>query len=149
MNVPYAVSSAAWSSLGFVLGFVTNMVLANRPPKEPSAKQRIPRHRVITALVVIVTLVSGTQLAWFSYQQRETSECQSNYNQAFIDALRVRTTIADSDRENLTQMVKAITEAKTGEDSRKALNEYLATKARNDVERAQAKYPDVPASHRC
>lgn len=148
MNVPYAVSSAAWSSLGFVLGFVTNMVLANRPPKESSEK-RTPRHRAVTALVVIVTLVSGTQLAWFSYQQRETTECQSTYNQAFIDALRVRTSIADSDRENLTQMVKAITEAKTGEDSRKALNEYLATKARNDEERAQAKYPDVPPSGHC
>lgn len=148
MNDPYAVSAAAWSSLGFVLGFISNMIVSRRPSKVPDEK-RAPRHRVVTALVVIVTLVSGMQLAWFSYEQRETTECQSKYNQAFTDALRVRAVVADSDRENLTKMVKAITEAKTPEDSRKALDEYLATKARNDVERAQAKYPDVPPSGRC
>lgn len=148
MNVPYAVSAAAWSSLGFVLGFVANMVIANRQPREPSERQT-PRHRVVTALVVVVTLVSGTQLAWFSYQQRETTECQSKYNQAFIDALRVRSVIADSDRENLSTVVQEIINAKTAEEANAARQRYLDTKARNDAERAQARYPDVPTSAHC
>lgn len=151
MDTTYAVSAAAWSALGYVLGFVTH-IIAPRIRRSERGGNRMAgplRHRLLVMTVVLVTLVSAAQLAWFSYQQRRTTSCQADYNQAFIQALRVRASIADSDRESLAVMVRAITEAKSGEESRKALDDYLATKARNDAERSQAPLPEdkFPTDH--
>lgn len=147
MDTTYAVSAAAWSALGYVLGFVSRNLVTRFPRKGSGKKVTEPlRHRGLALFVVLVTLVSAAQLAWFSYQQRQTTSCQAKYNQAFINALRVRTSISNDDRESLARMIEAIVNSTSPEENRKAFADYLATKARNDEERkqAQAQYPDFP-----
>lgn len=107
------------------------------------------RKRSVSVLVIVLTLVMAGQLAWFSYEQRQTTECQARHNQQFIDAIRVRSALADQDRTNLGNLVTAITGATNSTESRAALQKYVETKARIDAEREQAQWPALPEKAHC
>lgn len=100
--------------------------------------------RYIGWIVMILALLSVFQLAYFSWDNRSRTQCQTRYNVALADALRIRAQYAEQDRRNNVEFVRARGEAKTPEAARKALSEYLATQESIERARQENPIPELP-----
>lgn len=95
-------------------------------------------------VLIILALVSAFQLAYFSWDNRQRSNCQVKYNSAMAEALQRRSQYADQDRESLVEFVRKVSQANTREKSRDALRNYLTTQERIDRERQANPLPHLP-----
>ena len=103
----------------------------------------------IGAVILALALLTALYLAYNSYQDRQDAsedrrraDCQSNYNQAVSVSIRERSKYADEDRESLVTFIRKVSTAKTREESRDALSEYL--KRQDEISDARKRHP-VPA----
>lgn len=101
---------------------------------------------VSMAVLAVLTVVG---VGFDQYQTHQTAECQARYNIAFERSLQARSAISDSDRQSLATLVQEVIDAKTRNDSRAALSQYLATKTANDKRRAQNPIPALPTRPHC
>lgn len=95
-------------------------------------------------VLIILALVSAFQLAYFSWQNRQNTNCQTRYNIALANNLQVRSEYTDRDRASLVTFIRRISEAKTREESRASLNDYLAEQNAIETERAKHPIPKLP-----
>lgn len=108
---------------------------------------RQTRAQIGWVAVVVIALITVAQTAWFSYEQRQEAACQTQINRQFLDVIKERSETNESDRENVAKMVEDIVKAKSGKETRKALDRYLTTKQQIDAKRERLPYPDV--ENRC
>lgn len=66
------------------------------------------RSRILTALVVIATMIALSVTLWTSYEGRRVTECQSDVNISFLETLKTRSAINDGDREASRKLVEAV-----------------------------------------
>lgn len=102
--------------------------------------------------VMVLALLTVVQLAWFSYDNRQqvnhdrkVTECQSKYNGAVSHSIQQRSQYSDEDRESLVTFIREISSAKTREQSRDALNEYLQRQDEITDARKRHPIPKLPA----
>ena len=100
--------------------------------------------RIVGIVVLVLAMTTVGSTAYYNHEQRQITECQAEFNSQFIDQLRERNTISESDRESLAKLVKSVTNSTSREESRKALEDYLKTKDKNDAERREHPYPGLP-----
>lgn len=98
-------------------------------------------------VLIILALASAFQLAYFSWDNRQRSNCQTQYNTTMAATLQERSRYSDQDRESLVTFVRRISEAKTRQESREALSDYLATQERIDRDRKSNPLPKLPEGH--
>lgn len=104
--------------------------------------------RHVGPIVLILALLGGIQLVYFSYKNRQVTSCQANYNLAVSKAIRERAKYADQDRQSLVTFVREVSAAKSRAESRASLVKYLQTQDEIDVARKQHPIPNLPAG-RC
>lgn len=104
------------------------------------------------AIVLVLALLTVGQLTWFSYDNRQKAsddrkitECQSRYNRAVSVAIQQRSQYSDEDRESLVTFIRKVSTAKTREQSRDALNEYLRRQDEITDARQRHPIPKLPA----
>lgn len=100
--------------------------------------------RIVGVIILLLALMTLGSTVYYNYVQRATTRCQAQFNEKFIEQLNARNRIADNDRESLSNLVKAVTNARSREDSHKALENYLRTKEKNDAERREHPLPSLP-----
>lgn len=89
-----------------------------------------------------VAVVLSIALSLFSnFYVNKLQTCQTNYSLTNAAALRARDVAAQTDRKAWDDMVGAVLSATTREESRGALESYVATRARADALRAQNPLP--------
>lgn len=99
-------------------------------------------------VIAVVSLLLGFGVG---IRQYELTECLAEYNEASNKATAARAEAAGSDRKALDDMVKAIADAYDSGDrtaTRKALNDYLVSRARGDGQRQGNPLP-APPSQTC
>jgi hypothetical protein len=154
----YVLQSLIWSFGGFVGGFyaaklkfdVDEIKEAAVPDKDESTRdpthrreERLAVPRWVGILIILLSLFTVGQAWYFAARDRDVSECQSRTNQEFQAALAARNTIADEDRRVLDKLVTDITRSTSPEQSRKALETYVAARAANDAKRAKNPLPGI------
>lgn len=100
--------------------------------------------RIVGGVVLVLAITTVGSTAYYTHEQRQITECQAGFNEKFIEQLNARNKISESDRESLADLVKAVTNSTSREESRKALENYLKTKDKNDAERREHPYPELP-----
>lgn len=100
--------------------------------------------RIVGSVVLVLALTTVGSTAYYSHEQRQATECQAEFNIQFIDQIKERNRISESDRESLATLVKEVTNSKSREERRKALEDYIKTKDKNDAERREHPYPELP-----
>lgn len=103
----------------------------------------LPSRRGLYIVLVIVAILTILQGAYFSYRSREEARCQTRINEKFLAVLKDRSDTNEADRKNISTMVEKVVNAKTREDTRQALDRYLAEKQRIDAQRKNLPYPDL------
>jgi hypothetical protein len=94
--------------------------------------------RLLVVLSIILSFVA-------SYQVTRLYRCQAAYSEASAAALRARDRASFDDRKATDDMVTSILSSTTGAETLKALQEYVATRTRTDLERSQNPLP-VPGN---
>lgn len=102
------------------------------------------RDRIIGLTLILIGLSAVAQNVLFQKHQRAVANCQTTYNSSFQVTLRERSKIADEDRSNLVTLITTVTNSKSRDVSRKALEDYISINARLDAERKTFKYPPLP-----
>ena len=105
---------------------------------------------VVGIVVLFLTLWTVGSTAYYNHQQREITRCQAEFNQKFIQQINERNKISSSDRDSLAKMLGQMLTLADKEDRRKALEDYLKTKEKNDEDRRKHPLPELPESEaRC
>lgn len=99
--------------------------------------------RSVGFIVIVLAVATVVQAVVFERQQAIITTCQARFVQDVTDALRVRAEIADQDRANLNELVKAVLAAQPGT-SRNVLSDYLARQAELDQQRRAVPLPNLP-----
>lgn len=98
----------------------------------------------IGIFVVVIALFALGQLLYFTYTQREATNCQSEVNSLFLDTVRQRAAISDGDREAVRDLVAAFTAPDaTRQSVRLAIKTYEQKNEQLDQLRETFEYPDV------
>lgn len=100
--------------------------------------------RVVGIIIIVLALMTVGSTAYYSHEQREITRCQAQYNDRFAQQIEERNRIAESDRKNLTELVKAVVNSKSREESHKALEKYLEIMEKNDEDRQDHPLPGLP-----
>lgn len=100
--------------------------------------------RIVGIIIIVLALMTVGSTAYYNHEQREITRCQAQYNDQFAQQIKERNKISESDRENLTALVKAVVNSKSREESHKALENYLKTMEKNDEERKEHPLPGLP-----
>lgn len=108
--------------------------------------QRLQRYSGIVLLVL--ALLSVGQGVYFTYQNRQITSCQADYNQQFAAQLAARSEISESDRESLAELFDTWL-TKDPKNARQALEDYIKTKERNDEQRKKHPLPELPTTAQC
>lgn len=93
---------------------------------------------------MVLALVSLLQIGWFSYKSRQISNCQTAYNFNVAQVVDLRSQFADRDRNSLTSFIRTVAQAKTREESKAALDKYLATQDELEKQRDEHPIPKLP-----
>lgn len=101
------------------------------------------RTRIIGRVALVVLAACSAVTLVSAWQQRQTAECLNRQTEATQVVLRERTKIAGEDRDNLTRLIVAVTEATRSEQSRAALRRYLDVQAANDARREKLRLPEL------
>jgi len=108
--------------------------------------QRLQRYTGI--FIIVLSLLTVGQGVFFTYQNRQITRCQADYNEQFIEQLTARSNISESDRESLAKLFKDWL-TKDPKNARRALENYLETKDRNDEQRKEHPLKELPKTAQC
>lgn len=100
--------------------------------------------RVVGVIILVLTLMTVGSTAYYTHEQREIERCQAQFNDRFIQQINERNKIGNSDRESLAKLVEQMLTLPKKEDRRKALQDYLKQKDKNDEERKKHPLPELP-----
>lgn len=155
----YVFQSAAWSIAGFVVGrfsvrlkrevdeikeaAVSDETASDLPKRRTSTDHPLSVPRWVGVVVIVLSLFTVGQAWYFARQNRETSDCQVATIKEFQKALTTRTDVATEDRRVIDKLVLDVTQATTREQSRAALEAYVAARKANDIERAKSPLPEI------
>jgi hypothetical protein len=95
-------------------------------------------------VVAIIVFGSALYLAWFSFDNRRISECQTEYNTRVAEVTNRRAQIAQEDRISLVTLIRRVTETTNRQRSRAAVVEYLQTQDELDRKRRANPIPKLP-----
>lgn len=91
------------------------------------------------AVMQVLLVAIYVYLAWQSQKVNnrlsDQIDCQAEFNKESVASSKLRNEWADQDRQALSDLVSAITSAKTHEDTQKALLEYQRITQRNQDKR--------------
>ena len=104
---------------------------------------KLPKENKVGLLVVIVAFLSLAQLLYVTYENRQTTQCQAQVNQAFLDTVKQRASINDGDRQAVKSLVEALANAKSPADTTKAIDAYDQRYQDLQDLRDSFAYPDV------
>lgn len=104
---------------------------------------KAPGNNKIGVLVLVLALASLAQLLFFSYSMRQTIECQSNVNQAFLSTLQARAQIGDGDRDAIRNLVKDFTSSEGQDAFNNAVKTYEQKNKQLDALRSSFQYPEI------
>lgn len=99
-------------------------------------------------LLFAASLIMVLASTYLGYKQYSYVHCQTLVNDSFVKALKARTDAAEADRNAMDQLVSDVSNAKTRDDSVRALAKYRETRAKADADRRQHPLPE-PASSSC
>lgn len=114
------MNSVAYSLIGFTIGWLLgyearslNVILnVLRGDNEVESREDASMTKTHTSplgrvgyVVVVLSLLTILQSAYFSYSQRQTSECLSDYNESFSKVYDLRSKFAELDRQALTRFL--------------------------------------------
>ena len=104
---------------------------------------KTPNSNRIGVLVLALALASLAQLLFVSYSMRQSVECQSRVNEAFLSTLKSRAQIGDGDRDAVRMLVSDLVAAKTEKQSQEAIADYNEQNQKLDALRGSFEYPDI------
>lgn len=151
------LGNTAYSIFGFMCGWlvgheakvlreIRGAVVPNvDAPSEatPSHRTRPPWYQSIGMLVLLLATFTVIQGAYFTYQQRQATECLSEYNRDFAEVQQLRTDWAQEDRDALVSFFKTFESATDSEVRRQAFLNLISTYQRNGVKRAENPPPEL------
>lgn len=145
----------AASTLTLALGAVIGWYVAKKHIVRAGGDMSHLFMRAVGAFLVILAIASIVQISYFQQEQatqsrelRNVSDCQYRVNKALLDALASRQDPSKDKDQALTDMVLAVLNAKSREDSRKALKDFIAATDKLNATRTANPYPTVPADCR-
>lgn len=98
---------------------------------------------ILLALLAVAFIGYG----WYDREQSQTQlQCQTLFNERMADALTVRSSISDEDREATVRMVHEVLTRGTPQERRQALEEYLEAQKRLKAVRDRNPLPELPAA---
>jgi hypothetical protein len=107
--------------------------------------------RAVSALLLILAAASVVQLVYFQHEQAEqartlasATECQYQVNKVLLDVLKTRGVPQDEGNQRLVVMAESILNAKTREESRKAIEDFIVAMKKLNETRGNTPYPDIP-----
>lgn len=147
--------SICWSLIGFLIGWLVGREMLfisqiREAVVSEDERQRTDhniadtpekRSRLLGFVVVTLAVFSVLQGSYYAYETKKSAQCQAQYNDDFAKVLQQRAVWADEDRRELTRTVESILTGPNA--SRKALQDYLDTVAKNDKLRAENPLPDL------
>lgn len=101
---------------------------------------------IVLVLLAAFTLFQGW---YFLTKQRESVDCQTQYNKAFLETLHARAELGEKDRQNNQEFITSLGSPLTPEQGRAAVIKYLENKADIDAERNRFPYPDLDIEGKC
>jgi hypothetical protein len=116
------LTAVLYGLFGFLAGFLAGTVWNNvRAPKVappvkktaprapvPLQKRRWNREQWIGPVVLLLAILMGVQYMWQVNRQRDITECQSQFNQAFAKQLTIRSELASQAQANVDQIILSI-----------------------------------------
>lgn len=139
-------NSIAYSLIGFVLGWLVGYEartldyirkackISGDTEKDPGEDDSMTETRSPSTLgrigyaIILLSLLTILQSAYFSYTQRQKSECLSDYNKAFSAVYDLRSRFAELDRQALTRFLDKYQQP-TPPTERERYNALLALRA--------------------
>lgn len=112
-------------------------------------KLRFSNLHLIGVILVILAAFTVVQGWYFLHKQGQTVDCQTRYNQAFLETLRARTDLSERDRKNNEEFIASWGAPGGPDKALAAAIRYLETKAAIDAERNRFPYPDLNAEGKC
>lgn len=109
--------------------------------------QAILTSPLLDYIIRFIVVGSVVMMALLSFQVGHTNACLRTFIDRYTIANEAARIAASEDRKVVDDMVIRITQAKTANDTRSALSEYLAARAKNDQFRAA--HPAPPAKDLC
>lgn len=153
----YIFSALVWSVFGYALGLLSGSiycrvkrierVLGTEPKKTKKVVDHHRRNVTLGTVLMLLALVTSVQLAWYSYDNNQRSQCQAEYNSAFARVLAERAEIADEDREALRGLVIEILNPDPPSDV--DLQGFLDELRDNEKQRKESPIPDASADELC
>ncbi|SFO82061.1 hypothetical protein SAMN05421810_10166 [Amycolatopsis arida] len=160
----YAVESAGWALLGFIVGYLVGRAMrdvhhmataiptenTDPDPRRGQDRSRVPPGQVV--LGVVILLLGGltvTQGIISHSATRRVADCQATYNNSFADALDARSNATADAQAALDELLKTVS-GHLGQPPvpldqvRAAIDHYLIERARANATRDQHPYPPPP-----
>jgi hypothetical protein len=158
MNVEWQIVTAVAFSLavGGVVGwYVAKKRRAKDDANHTPTDSRNLFTRAVSALLVLLAIGSTFQIMYFQHQQErqaaqlaKVTDCQYRVNKALIEVLSNRQNPTQEKDKRLVDMVQAILTAKSREESRKVLTDFIDAMNALDATRTSNPYPTIPADCR-
>lgn len=153
-------NSIAYSLIGFVLGWLVgyeartldyirrSCKISGDMEGDPGEDESMTETRSSTLgrigyAIILLSLLTILQSAYFSYTQRKTSECLSEYNKDFSEVYDLRSKFAEYDREAFTRFLDTYQQSPPPTEAERlsALLTLRADYARTEELRDQAPFP--------
>ncbi len=154
-------NSLAYSLIGFVLGWLIGyeartldyirkaVKISGDMESDPGEDGDMTETRSSSTLgrigyaIIILSLLTILQSAYFSYTQRQVSQCLSDYNEDFSEVYDLRSKFAEYDREALTRFLDTYqqTPPPTETERLQALLALRADYARTEALRDKTPFP--------
>lgn len=165
--IGYAVSSMLWALGGLVVGFLLGRggqstpvtrteiaEVADLPPGTEAVtisttkqwfRNSLTFDRLIAWVIIVLAVGSVVTMSYTMNRQQQTLTCQAGYNEAFVAALEERSTAAAADRQAQRVFLTGIATARTPEQSRAQMENYLRALDQADERRDDNPLPQRPA----
>lgn len=110
---------------------------------QPDQGSHIVRPDRVGFIVIVVAFVALAQLLYFTYEQRQHTQCQANVNSAFLDTIKQRSSLNDARDESFETLIADVTKATTQDDVTKAFASFQVRKQSIQKLRDSFSYPDI------
>lgn len=151
--------SAAYSVFGFLCGWLLGQEAKilreirehvvetgsteGRESVTSSPSHRSPWYTRLGTFLLLLAAFTVLQSAYFTYQQREATECLSDYNETIASVQQLRADWVDQDRQALLVFFKNYADDEDADAHRAALINLMNTYERNSINRAETPLPEL------
>lgn len=130
------IEGVSYSLAGFTVGWFVGRISWAKKVGVPPEQSAIP------VVVIGLALATVLQSAYFSYEQRQGTECLTDYNEDFAKVAQQRSDWVEEDRDALLTFFGTWRPDSTDQDRQRAWATLVDTYQRNAQNRSDTPYPD-------